>query len=96
MDREETGCFHFDGEDLIYAEHFPGFPVVPGSLIVDAFTRAIEQNGCELATLRLDHFRFRRFLAPGIYRYSLVWLPSGVRCTLYHNDKKAVEGVIRL
>ena len=33
----KEGIFHFDPDDPIYRDHFPGYPVVPGSLVVQAF-----------------------------------------------------------
>jgi 3-hydroxyacyl-[acyl-carrier-protein] dehydratase len=35
------GLFYFDPDDLIYTNHFPQNPVVPGSIIVFAFIKAI-------------------------------------------------------
>ncbi|MBU4420644.1 MAG: hypothetical protein KKH84_06520, partial [Proteobacteria bacterium] len=38
------GTFYFDPSDRIYAEHFPGNPVVPGSLIIHAFLKALKEE----------------------------------------------------
>jgi 3-hydroxyacyl-[acyl-carrier-protein] dehydratase len=89
------GYFHFDPQDPIYADHFPGHPVVPGSLIVWAFSRALEQSGYDFKEIRLDHFRFRRFVEPGSYRFTLTPTDAGMRCTLFDKDKAVAEGTIR-
>ncbi|MFA6009952.1 MAG: hypothetical protein WC799_08205 [Desulfobacteraceae bacterium] len=96
MNETKQGIFHFDSKDPIYAEHFPGRPVVPGSLIIWAFTQALEKNGYVLQAINLDQFRFRRFIGPGSYRFSLVPLDSGIKCVLYDNHKTVAEGVVRI
>jgi 3-hydroxyacyl-[acyl-carrier-protein] dehydratase len=94
MNETKQGIFHFDSNDPIYADHFPGQPVVPGSLIVWAFTQALEKSGYVLETVKLGPFRFRRFIGPGSYRYSLVPSDSGIKCVLYDNNKTVAEGVV--
>lgn len=94
MIETKQGIFQFDPNDPIYADHFPGRPVVPGSLIVSAFTQALEKSGHVLKTIKLDQFRFRRFIGPGSYHFSLVPLDSGIKCILYDNHKTVAEGVI--
>lgn len=96
MNETTQGTFYFDPEDPIYIEHFPGQPVVPGSLIVWAFTLALEKTGYDFKIFNLDHFRFRRFIGPGSYRYSLVLSDSRIRCILYDNHKTVVEGIIQI
>lgn len=96
MNETKQGIFHFDSKDPIYAEHFPGRPVVPGSLIVWAFTQALVKNGFVLKTINLDQFRFRRFIVPGSYHFSLVPSDSGIKCILYDNHKTVAEGFVRI
>lgn len=63
------GFFYFDPDDAIYADHFPGRPVIPGTVIIHAFlTAAVELEWQTLPAMIRD-FRFKRFISPGRYRY---------------------------
>lgn len=88
------GFFYFDPEDGIYADHFPGHPIVPGSLIVQAFVHAIETKLGSGSGLELDQFRFKQFIEPGTYRYSLDEHEGQIRCRLYAQDKTVVTGKV--
>ena len=88
------GCVHFDPEDPVYADLFPGHPVVPGSLIVWAFGQVLEKTGFDPAEIRLEQFRFRRFVEPGSYRYTIAWTEHGLRCTLFDGDRIVAQGVV--
>ncbi len=89
------GYFQFEPEDPVYEDHFPGNPVVPGTLIIDAFVTAARsvmegQGGCSI-----DNFRFRHFISPGRYAFCMAFQADGrVRCTLYDNGRKVVAGGI--
>jgi 3-hydroxymyristoyl/3-hydroxydecanoyl-(acyl carrier protein) dehydratase len=48
------GNFFFDPDDGIYRTHFPGYPVVPGSLIVHAFLKAGREAGFSSRSLSLS------------------------------------------
>ena len=80
------GIFHFDPDDPIYRDHFPGYPVVPGSLIIQAFL--------DLAgdVREIGQFRFGSFLVPGAYRYRMVRSEDGWECTLLEGEKTMVKG----
>ena len=58
------GTFYFDPADRIYEDHFPGNPIVPGSLIVHAFTEAGKKLGLEANRCTIENFRFREFVSP--------------------------------
>lgn len=90
---ETSGKFYFDPEDKIYADHFPGSPVVPGSLIVHAFLQAA---GVEPAseTYQLKQFKFKQFLIPGEYDYTLHKTDNYIKCSLYDGAKQVVTGEI--
>lgn len=45
--------------------HFPGQPVVPGVVILDAVQRAIEAASGELPALKLPQVKFMQPLLPG-------------------------------
>ena len=84
------GSFFFDPYDPIYADHFPGRPVVPGSLIMEAFVRAAEQLGIGITAL--TRFRFKRFAPPGRYSYELQISAGIVRCRLLNEGREYACG----
>lgn len=89
-----TGLFFFDPADKIYAEHFPGNPVVPGSIIINAFIKALAKHKIESSNYTVKNFRFKKFISPGEYRYTISTGSSKNSCRLFHNDKAAVTGEI--
>jgi 3-hydroxyacyl-[acyl-carrier-protein] dehydratase len=82
----KEGIFSFDPDDPIYRDHFPGYPVVPGSLVVQAFLDLAGDTG------EIDQFRFRSFLVPGAYRYRMVRVQNGWECLLLEGEKTMVKG----
>ena len=66
-DQMETGYFYFDPEDPIYRDHFPGSPVVPGSLVIHAFMEATGRPTGVEAERTATRFRFKQFIQPGKY-----------------------------
>ena len=91
-----NGTFHFHPGDKIYESHFPGNPVVPGSIIVEAFCRAIEEHVTKTENLIIENFRFKIFISPGKYRYSITGENNVLKCILYMNEKPAATGGIIL
>lgn len=90
-----AGTFFFDPADRIYADHFPGNPVVPGSLIVHAFLEAAGQLCLDFPCRQLENFGFREFLTPGEYPFSLEVLADRLICRLHKGSKTLVMGTIR-
>ncbi len=89
-----TGSFFFNSSDRIYAVHFPGNPAVPGSVIIQAFLTAARKsglfNGCAL-----ERFRFREFVSPGEYRFSLCGTAEKAECRLYRNQTLMATGILK-
>ena len=77
------GVLFFDPGDRIYADHFPGQPVVPGSLIIHAFTLAAQALEFAEGVSSIEKFRFRKFISPGEYPYQIELSGHQLRCTLY-------------
>jgi 3-hydroxyacyl-[acyl-carrier-protein] dehydratase len=89
------GHFYFDPDDPIYKDHFPGRPVVPGSLIVHAFIEALYASERGWRPRFVTHFRFKRFLPPGRYGFCIEPKSDGrMACSLYDKEKLVVTGVL--
>ncbi|MDO9529446.1 MAG: hypothetical protein Q7J27_09830 [Syntrophales bacterium] len=92
---QTKGTFYFDPADRIYEDHFPGSPVVPGSMIVHAFSEAGKTLGFTADGCTIENFRFREFVPPGEYSFSIELLPDRLKCRLYRGDKALVTGVLK-
>ena len=90
-----TGFIHFDPADPIYQDHFPGNPVVPGSLILDAFCRVIHQH-LNVSVQRMYRFRFLSFVKTGDAQYSITIKDGCAICELSQRDKVCASGRIDL
>ena len=97
--RIHTGTFRFEANDPIYKDHFPGQPVVPGSLIVQAFATAAKSLPVPFEAATVSEFRFKRFVTPGTYAYRLELRDDGEKgdawyCRLLDGDQTVVSGVL--
>jgi 3-hydroxyacyl-[acyl-carrier-protein] dehydratase len=89
------GVFYFQPGDGIYRDHFPGYPVVPGSLIVQAFLEAA-RVACFLPDyLTIENFRFREFLTPGHHAFRIELEEERLKCRICRGEKVLVSGVLR-
>jgi 3-hydroxyacyl-[acyl-carrier-protein] dehydratase len=85
------GTFFFDPDDKIYEVHFPSNPVVPGSVIVQAFMTAGNQAGFFIPRI-LENFRFKKFVSPGTYEFIIEASSDVMECRLFHEGKALVTG----
>jgi 3-hydroxyacyl-[acyl-carrier-protein] dehydratase len=92
----KKGTFFFDPADRIYGEHFPGHPVVPGSLIVCAFMAAARSLMTAEPAWSMENFRFRRFIIPGEYLYEIEVLQDRLWCTLYDGESVVLTGTLKI
>jgi 3-hydroxyacyl-[acyl-carrier-protein] dehydratase len=90
------GVLFFDPGDRIYADHFPGRPVVPGSLIIHAFMLAARALKFVEAACSIEKFRFRKFISPGEYPYQIEMRGHQLRCTLYDGPTIVATGTFLL
>ena len=95
-DEVREGVFFFDPQDPIYAGHFPGHPVVPGSVILQAFV--VAGGGLQDAAPRwcVENFRFRRFISPGEYAYRIEVVGRRLRCSLWDEASIVATGTLQL
>jgi 3-hydroxyacyl-[acyl-carrier-protein] dehydratase len=93
-----SGSFYFDPADPIYADHFPGCPVVPGSVIISAFLEAGQTVRPGLRPQGVQNFKFRTFLPPGEYPFRLEIQEDRLQCRLWQqetgNRRPLVTGTI--
>jgi len=86
----------FDPEDSIYREHFPGNPVVPGSLIAYAFMEAARGIGFDRGPFEIENLRFRNFISPGEYPCTIRVSGDKLTFKLYNGKKIAASGTLRV
>jgi 3-hydroxyacyl-[acyl-carrier-protein] dehydratase len=89
------GVFFFDPKDRIYPDHFPGSPVVPGSVIIHSFYSAAHQAGLLSCGLSIDRFRFKSFVSPGEYEYRIQVRKEDIICALYKGKEIMAEGRLK-
>ncbi len=89
LETVREGIFRFDPRDGIYRDHFPGYPVVPGSLIMQAFL------GVAGSAREIEEFRFRSFVSPGIYHYRMTFRGDRWDCLLLREDRILVRGKLK-
>ncbi len=89
------GTFIFDPKDKIYKDHFPGNPVIPGSLIVHSFIESVKKN-CSVKNINTaKNFRFKEFISPGKYLYKMEPVEQGFKCNIYSREKVIVTGILQ-
>ncbi|RPJ81691.1 MAG: hypothetical protein EHJ94_03845 [Deltaproteobacteria bacterium] len=92
---EIHGIFVFDPKDHIYQDHFPGNPVVPGSVIIHAFLSALQKAGFPSQDLIIEKFRFKKFVSPGEYDYQVRIGKKEITCELCKNEQVVVKGNLK-
>ncbi len=90
------GVFNFNPSDGIYRDHFPGYPVVPGSLVIHAFLKAAAKVQIKGKISSVENFRFREFIIPGAYPFMMEIGEDRVSCTINLGDRKVATGVLKL
>jgi 3-hydroxyacyl-[acyl-carrier-protein] dehydratase len=90
--RCREGILLFDPDDPIYADHFPGAPVVPGTMILSGLRRAVARSTGGPPPTRVIRFRFRRFVGAGSYRYTLEAASEGIFCRLWDGSDLVAAG----
>ncbi|WP_034621517.1 hypothetical protein [Desulfovermiculus halophilus] len=84
------GQLCFNPQDPIYADHFPGIPVTPGSLIIQGFIQAARQSGYCSEVKGIEKFKFKRFAVPGRFRFQMRPDENRVHCTLLDSQSQVL------
>ncbi len=72
----------FDPGDACFNGHFPGSPVVPGTLVVGLCLEAVRSRLGHAGPLTVRRFSFARFAAPGAYELRIEDRGGEFACTL--------------
>lgn len=89
--------FRFPGHAPLLADHFPGAPRVPGSCLLEALRRAVEDSCAPRRVTAVRRARFRRFVPPETELVCRLETDGDkVRCRLCHEADCLVEAVFVL
>ncbi len=92
--KEQVIPFHFLKEDPFYQNHFKGFAVVPGTLIIESFLRTIEKTEEKPPSLIVEHFQFKRFTTPNQAEARIIKKEKRWHCELFQKGVLTAKGVI--
>ncbi len=76
----------FDPDDACFNGHFPGNPVVPGTLIMGLCLEVVRARLGNAGPLTVRRFSFARFAAPGAYELRIEDRGGEFACTLNQGD----------
>jgi len=89
-----TGNIEFCDDDLIYLDHFPGNPTVPGTLIISAFCKILQKEGYQ--PVSITNFRFRKFVKPGLWSFRVELINQKAKVCLLKNQEQYCTGHIKI
>jgi 3-hydroxyacyl-[acyl-carrier-protein] dehydratase len=90
-------ALEFAADHPVFAGHFPGFPVVPGAVLLDEMLKAIEAaRGINLLDWQVSSAKFLSVVRP---RDALVLehertAPGSIQFTLRVDDRKVASGML--
>ena len=84
----------FDAGHACFNGHFPGDPVVPGTLVVGLCLEAVRSRLGHAGPLTVRRFSFARFAAPGAYELRIEDRGGEFACTLNQGDTVFARGRI--
>lgn len=84
----------FDPGDACFNGHFPGNPVVPGTLVLGLCLDAVRTRLDHAGPLRVRRFSFARFAAPGAYELRIEDRGGEFACTLSQGETVFARGRI--
>ena len=87
------GVLRFDPAHPLFKDHFPGAPVIPGTLIIRAFLELAAAHLPDMRIAGIRRFRFLRFAPPGFHSWSMTMERRGpavdacrLRCSLLDRE----------
>ena len=93
IDGPQTLAVSFDPADACFNGHFPGNPVVPGTLILGLCLEAARRRlGRDALTVR--RFSFSRFAGPGDYELRIEEHGADLLCTFGRGETVFAKGRI--
>ena len=84
----------FDLDAPCFRGHFPGDPVVPGTLVVGLCLEAVRSRLGHAGPLTVRRFSFARFAAPGAYELRIEDRGGEFACTLNQGETVFARGRI--
>lgn len=84
----------FDLDDACFNGHFPGDPVVPGTLVVGLCLEAVRACLGHDRPLTVRRFSFARFAGPGAYELRIEDRGGEFACTLNRGETVYARGRI--
>ncbi|GAB6163875.1 hypothetical protein JCM12298_30350 [Desulfothermus naphthae] len=97
MDNKISGNFYFDPDMEIFKTHFPGHPVVPGSMIVDKFISHLKDSKTNsFKKIKIKNFKFLKFISPGKYSFIIEQEKDFYKCMLFKSKLLVATGEIAI
>jgi 3-hydroxyacyl-[acyl-carrier-protein] dehydratase len=96
--KSQSVAVHIAADHPSVPGHFPGFPIVPGVVLLDEALHAIEQlQGAEDASWQISTVKFHHPVAPGDpLQLSLRWQPDAhVQFELRSPDSLIASGTVK-
>jgi len=92
-----SGKFYFDPNMEIFNTHFPGHPVVPGSMIVDKFISHLRDiKAKSFKKVEIRNFKFLKFISPGEYSFIIEQKRDLYKCMLFESEFLVATGEIAI
>lgn len=90
-----SGKVQYKEGEGFYSHHFPGFPTVPGTLIVESFLQLVKQH-FNAINFEINSFKFNHFTVPGECTFNLKQENTIIKCSLFQNNKQTAAGTIAI
>jgi len=92
-------ALHIAADHPSFAGHFPGFPVLPGAVLLDAALRAIESaRGIDVTRWQISAAKFLDAVRPGDQLVLAHDAPAAgsIRFTIHAGSRKVASGTLSI